>query len=79
MPFVQERLQLRFCAEPPGNMLDGVFVSAGVGEEDVIAVCGCRVSLGRHGLPARTIEGFARMHALLIMLFRSETWWRSPP
>ena len=31
MPFVQERLQLRFGAEPPGNTLDRVFVSAGVG------------------------------------------------
>ena len=37
MPFVQERFQLRFCAQPPGNTLDRVFVSAGVGEEDVVA------------------------------------------
>jgi hypothetical protein len=72
VPFVQERLQVRFCAEPPGKTLDGVFVSAGVGEEDVIAVCGCRVSLGCHGVPARTTGGVARLHALPIMLCLNE-------
>ena len=59
MPFVQERFQLRFCAQPPGNTLDRVFVPAGVGEEDVVALCGCRVSLNGHSLPATTTGGLA--------------------
>jgi hypothetical protein len=61
MPFVQERFQLCFCAEPPGNSLDRVFVSAGVGEEDIIALCGCRVSLSSHSFPVRTTGGLALM------------------